>query len=606
MNPEEGDVRPQLLDRFGLCVDVKACTEPERVEILRRQRAFDDDAADFVRQWIDAEDEYRVRLKHARLRLPSVEVSDEILTTVATLCVAMGVDGHRGDITLVRAAAAHVAFTGRKAVAPEDLRAVAPLVFSHRVRRSPFADRDYDEQVLVEALTAVLGHSDEESDTPERSPDSGESTGHAAVIAATAHEPAEAELPSPPDMPDFDATLDDARRTLSGRRNESVSGDRRGRYTRSEPARSSGQIDLALDATIRAAAPHQDPGSGSGLAVDIAPEHVRSKVRTRKVGASIVLCVDASGSMGASDRMDAAKAVDPRSPCRRLPASRPSRSRVVSRRRRRGRSSADSQRRARTSQAAIASDRRSDTARARPRRVRSSCSKLSRVGTPRYVPWLVLVTDGRANVGLDGGLGSEDARAMAARVRASRRQRTRDRHRLGRAARMPRASLPVRPTQSTCGSTRSTERPSPPRSATESRRTRPSTARSGCDAMEPRWEWACKPDSVVDDHLSGTAVADGLTRATRATAGPALTAPICPCSGWGLPSRRVCRDAGALLPHRFSFSPARSAGESSFLWHFPSRHRALPLAGTLPCGVRTFLTRPKRPTRSSGPLRVRF
>ena len=103
-------------------------------------------------------------------------------------------------------------------------------------------------------------------------------------------------------------------------------------------------------------------------------------------------------------------------------------------------------------------------------------------------------------------------------------------------------------------------------------------------------EWAGKPDSVEDDHLSGTAVTDGLTRADPSDGRAGLNRSYSPLLqvGFAKPSRR--RDAGALLPHRFSFSPA-SAGEFSFLWHFPSRHRALPLAGTLPCGVRTFLTR---------------
>ena len=103
-------------------------------------------------------------------------------------------------------------------------------------------------------------------------------------------------------------------------------------------------------------------------------------------------------------------------------------------------------------------------------------------------------------------------------------------------------------------------------------------------------EWACKPDSVEDDHLSGTVVADGLTRANPSDGRASLDRSYSPLLrvGFAKPSR--CRDAGALLPHRFSFSPADKAGESSFLWHFPSRRRALPLAGTLPNGAPTFLT----------------
>ena len=94
----------------------------------------------------------------------------------------------------------------------------------------------------------------------------------------------------------------------------------------------------------------------------------------------------------------------------------------------------------------------------------------------------------------------------------------------------------------------------------------------------------------MDDHLSGTAVADGLTRANPSDGRASLDRSYSPLLRVGFAKPPRCRDAGALLPHRFSFSPAYEAGESSFLWHFPSRRRALPLAGTLPCGAPTFLT----------------
>ena len=109
--------------------------------------------------------------------------------------------------------------------------------------------------------------------------------------------------------------------------------------------------------------------------------------------------------------------------------------------------------------------------------------------------------------------------------------------------------------------------------------------------MRLQVEWACKPDSVVDDHLSGTVVADGLTRAYPSAGRASLNRSywLLLRVGFAKPPSRP--DAGALLPHRFSFSPVgEPAGEFSFLWHFPSAHAAQPLAGTLPSGVRTFLT----------------
>jgi hypothetical protein len=117
-------------------------------------------------------------------------------------------------------------------------------------------------------------------------------------------------------------------------------------------------------------------------------------------------------------------------------------------------------------------------------------------------------------------------------------------------------------------------------------------------------EWACKPDPVVDDHLSGTDVAVGLSRAYPSAGRASLSRSYLPLLRVGFAKPPRCRDAGALLPHRFSFSwggePLR---EFSFLWHFPSARAALPLAGTLPCGVRTFLTPRFRDARPSSPLR---
>ena len=115
-------------------------------------------------------------------------------------------------------------------------------------------------------------------------------------------------------------------------------------------------------------------------------------------------------------------------------------------------------------------------------------------------------------------------------------------------------------------------------------------------------EWACKPDSVENDHLSRTAVADGLKRAYPSDGRASRDRSYLPLLqvGFAKPSSRL--GAGALLPHRFSFSPVRRSGtgESSFLWHFPSARAALPLAGTSPCGVRTFLTRRPFPSAERG------
>src|ERR687897_1019599 len=133
MNPEEGELRPQLLDRFGLTVEVAAPRDPQlRAEVVRRRMAFDRDGAGFVRAYAAQEDELRRRLIAARSLVDSVELSDDQLTTIAEVCSAFDVDGLRADIVTARAAAAHAAWNGRSLVLREDIRAAARLALPHR------------------------------------------------------------------------------------------------------------------------------------------------------------------------------------------------------------------------------------------------------------------------------------------------------------------------------------------------------------------------------------------------------------------------------------------------------------------------------------------
>ncbi len=153
MNPEEGELRPQLLDRFGLTVEVAAPREPQlRAEVIRRRMAFDRDAAAFVRAYADQEDQLRGRLTAARSLVDSVELSDDHLTTIAQVCSAFHVDGLRADIVTARAAAAHAAWHGRSLVVREDIRAAARLALPHRRRRQPFDAPGLDEDLLDQLL----------------------------------------------------------------------------------------------------------------------------------------------------------------------------------------------------------------------------------------------------------------------------------------------------------------------------------------------------------------------------------------------------------------------------------------------------------------------
>jgi magnesium chelatase subunit I len=137
-NPEEGDLRPQLLDRFGLAVDVTTPTEIEqRLEIVRRRDAFERDPHAFLEKWHRADAKVRKRILAARELLPQVQMPDEVLRRASELCVALGTDGLRGELTLLRASRAAAALAGDDVVTHRHVRDVAPLALRHRLRRDP-------------------------------------------------------------------------------------------------------------------------------------------------------------------------------------------------------------------------------------------------------------------------------------------------------------------------------------------------------------------------------------------------------------------------------------------------------------------------------------
>src|SRR5499433_1554795 len=153
MNPEEGELRPQLLDRFGLAVDVQAERDVEvRAEVVRRRIAFDHDPDSFLGQWLEAERAERERLLAARRQLPEVCLDDAMLRLITGICTDFDVDGMRADITMYRAAVALAAYEGRTQVVEDDVRRVARLVLPHRRRRQPFDQPAVDDQQLEDSL----------------------------------------------------------------------------------------------------------------------------------------------------------------------------------------------------------------------------------------------------------------------------------------------------------------------------------------------------------------------------------------------------------------------------------------------------------------------
>ncbi|GAA1241273.1 putative cobaltochelatase [Prauserella halophila] len=165
MNPEEGELRPQLLDRFGLTVEVSSSRDAaERVEVVRRRLAYESDPDAFAAGYADDDAALAAEIAAARKLLPSVELTDEALLQIAEVCAAFEVDGMRADIVTARTAAAHAAWCGRTTVSTEDIRVASRLALPHRRRRNPFDAPGIDSEQLEQAL--------QDAEPPEQNPDS--------------------------------------------------------------------------------------------------------------------------------------------------------------------------------------------------------------------------------------------------------------------------------------------------------------------------------------------------------------------------------------------------------------------------------------------------
>ncbi|MGM9582302.1 MAG: ATP-binding protein [Phascolarctobacterium sp.] len=157
MNPEEGDIRPQLLDRFGLSVVVTGEHDPERrVEVIKRRLAYEQDADAFIAEYEEEQEALAAKIIQAGKLLPQVTIADKLLETVAKLAVELGVDGHRADITVIKTALTIAAFNARTQVELEDLKQAAKLVLPHRMRRRPFEEGQLDWD-KVESFLAAQG-----------------------------------------------------------------------------------------------------------------------------------------------------------------------------------------------------------------------------------------------------------------------------------------------------------------------------------------------------------------------------------------------------------------------------------------------------------------
>ncbi|SHV34777.1 protoporphyrin IX magnesium-chelatase [Mycobacteroides abscessus subsp. abscessus] len=306
MNPEEGELRPQLLDRFGLTVDVYASRDVDvRVEVIRRRMSYEADPAGFAGQYAVDDAELAGRIAKARAAVASVSLPDNELRRIAALCAAFDVDGMRADLVVARTAVAHAAWRGASAVDAEDVRVAAELALPHRRRRDPFDDPGLDPQQLDDAMAQAEAESQSASE-PEPDPDppgggiSAEGSEEAAPQGNSAG-PGSASRPSAPPSATFRT------RALV------VPGVGEGAPGRRSRARN--RTGTPISATDDARAGHGVHVFGTLLAaadrrpqagrLQVAPTDVRHAIREGREGNLVIFVVDASGSMAARDRMSA-------------------------------------------------------------------------------------------------------------------------------------------------------------------------------------------------------------------------------------------------------------------------------------------------------------
>ncbi len=322
MNPEEGELRPQLLDRFGLAVPVVGEENPrDRVKLMELRERFDIDPERFRNLFADEDKKIIDRIEAARNLIGSVALSETARKFIAEICLANNVAGHRADVVMERAACALAAYNGRSDVATEDILEIAPMALLHRRREAPPPPpppdhehehkHEHDEHEHDERQQTDPGEQNAPDPSPEeqgtRQPEPGEA------------ESGDTQTPAPPDcasekvfdvgdtfkVKPFSHEKDRRVRRGSGRRSRTRTSRKQGRYVKSSLKNPSG--DIALDATLRAAAPFQKYREANGMSVVIHEADIRGKIREKRVGNFLVFLVDGSGSMGARSRMVASK-----------------------------------------------------------------------------------------------------------------------------------------------------------------------------------------------------------------------------------------------------------------------------------------------------------
>lgn len=334
MNPEEGELGPQLLDRFGLCVETSGSQDlEERVCLMDRREAYDNDPAGFIAQAAANDQRLAQQIIKARENLPSVHMPRHLKSFIVELCSENNVAGHRADLVMEQAARSLAAYYSAPEVSVEHIREVAPLVLIHRRREAqpppppppepqsrdddqseapPEEEQEQSDSTSAEEHPRQPEHPEQQriqdsspydQENGSQDPDS-DSKGNQDQIFQIGQT-----FKVRPISPPKDRLI----RRGSGRRTRTRVSQKQGRYVKSCLQNSSG--DIALDASLRAAAPFQkqrrlaglNGSGGNGLAVHLKASDIRGKIREKRIGNFLLFAVDASGSMGSRGRMAASK-----------------------------------------------------------------------------------------------------------------------------------------------------------------------------------------------------------------------------------------------------------------------------------------------------------
>ncbi|NOK58284.1 MAG: putative cobaltochelatase [Chloroflexi bacterium AL-W] len=343
MNPEEGELRPQLLDRFGLVVEISGVSDVAgRVAVIERRMAYDANPTEYVEHWQEEEQLLAQQISAARAALPTVRIERKDMVAVAALVLELGVDGHRADLAILEAARTQAAWQGHTTLTVEDIRLAAELALPHRMRRQPFTDIRLDEERMEAILERVRTDDDgsgssaieevkkKDSLTSDRSETVSQDTdtqdGGSMSVGSTARtneveqsgqgQGSGEKLFDPGSLfqpKRLEAHRDRLQRRAPGKRSRTRTTRKQGRYITSRPDRR--VTDVALDATLREAAPYQQNrrrqaqlNGRTVRRVIVRRSDLRQKIRARRTRNAVCFVVDASWSMAAEERMRTTKA----------------------------------------------------------------------------------------------------------------------------------------------------------------------------------------------------------------------------------------------------------------------------------------------------------